>query len=256
MSKRILAAGLIVLIGALVVWALPGQAEARGGAGASSVAGVSVGSGEGSGSSYGWGRGGLDSELHGSQNGTQGQGGAGQSATCEDCDGMGFAYGNGSADSESGLHGQRNADQGGTCDGCDGAVVEGSLTEGEVNALTAALEGEYKTKAVYEQVIADLGSLRPFSQIVKAEQRHIAALQRIFVRYGLDIPAADVELGDLTFATKAEACAAGVEAEIANAALYDEWLAQVDNEDVIRVFTALQSASLNQHLPAFEACAQ
>jgi hypothetical protein len=98
--------------------------------------------------------------------------------------------------------------------------------------------------------------VRPFTQLVRAEARHIASLEKQFVHFGLDIPTVEVEDLNMTFATQAEACAAGVEAEKANAALYDEWLAQVDNANLIRVLTRLQSASLNQHLPALEACAQ
>jgi len=50
------------------------------------------------------------------------------------------------------------------------------------------------------------------------------------------------------------ACQAGVDAEIADAALYDELLKVTDNPDVMQVFKNLQAASLNNHLPAFEAC--
>ena len=98
--------------------------------------------------------------------------------------------------------------------------------------------------------------MRPLTQIVRAEEQHIAALENLFTRYGLEVPAVEVDAQDITFATLADACAAGVEAEKANAALYDELFAQADNTDLTRVFTALQSASLNRHLPALEACAQ
>jgi hypothetical protein len=47
----------------------------------------------------------------------------------------------------------------------------------------------------------------------------------------------------------------GVDLEIADAALYDELLAKTSNPALIRVYTRLQAASLNNHLPAFEACA-
>ena len=58
-----------------------------------------------------------------------------------------------------------------------------------------------------------------------------------------------------TFDTLAEACETGVEAEIENAALYDQIFDMVDNPDIIQVFTSLQQASLTKHLPAFERCA-
>ena len=152
---------------------------------------------------------------------------------------------------------QGGAGLGGTCAACsDSTVVSGSLTDAEVTALTAALEDEHKAKALYEQAIADLGSVRPLTQILRAEEHHIAALENLFTRYGLEVPAVEADADDVTFATLADACAAGVTAEKANVALYDGLFAQTENADLTRVFTALQSASQNRHLPALEACAQ
>jgi hypothetical protein len=53
----------------------------------------------------------------------------------------------------------------------------------------------------------------------------------------------------------ADACAAGVQAEVDNAVLYDLLLEMADNQDIVRVFTSLQRASETRHLPAFESCA-
>lgn len=135
------------------------------------------------------------------------------------------------------------------------AVSAGDLSESEEEALLMALDDEYKAWSVYEQVIADFGSVRPFTSIQRAEENHIAALVTLFDRYGLDVPE-NPWLGNVrTFDTLAEACAAGVQAEIDNAALYDELFSMVDNADIIRVFTSLQQASETKHLPAFERCA-
>ena len=58
------------------------------------------------------------------------------------------------------------------------------------------------------------------------------------------------------FASLAGACAAGAEAEVANADLYATILTvAADYPDIVQVATALQAASLNQHLPAFARCA-
>ena len=57
-----------------------------------------------------------------------------------------------------------------------------------------------------------------------------------------------------TFATLEAACQAGVQAEIADAALYDELMPLTDKPDLLRVFENLQSASLESHLPIFQAC--
>jgi hypothetical protein len=135
-------------------------------------------------------------------------------------------------------------------------VQMGELSEAEIEALAMALDDEYKAWSVYDQVITDLGALRPFTQIVKAEQAHIAALKTLFERYELEVPANTYPGTVPSFDTRAAACAAGVQAEIDNAALYDQLFTMVDNPDIVQVFTSLQQASLTRHLPAFERCAR
>jgi hypothetical protein len=134
-------------------------------------------------------------------------------------------------------------------------LTPGELSDSEAEALRIALDDEYKAWSVYEQVIADFGAVRPFTQIQKAEENHIAALVTLFDRYGLDVPANEYPGSMPSFDTLADACEAGVEAEIANAALYDQLFSLVDNPDIIQVFTSLQQASQTKHLPAFERCA-
>jgi len=129
------------------------------------------------------------------------------------------------------------------------------LSPSEEEALRLALDDEYKAWSVYDQVIADFGAVRPFTSIQRAEEKHIDALLTLFERYELDAPANDWPGNVPTFETLPEACAAGVQAEIDNAALYDGLFAMVDNPDIVQVFTALQQASETKHLPAFERCA-
>jgi hypothetical protein len=133
--------------------------------------------------------------------------------------------------------------------------IAGDLTESEVDALLMALDDEYKAWSVYEQVIADFGEVRPFTSIQKAEENHIAALVTLFDRYGLEVPENEWVDNAPSFDTLAEACEAGVQAEIDNAELYAQLFDMVDNPDIIRVFTSLQRASQTKHLPAFETCA-
>ena len=131
----------------------------------------------------------------------------------------------------------------------------GPLSASEVEALRMALDDEYKAWSVYEQVIADFGAVRPFTSIQRAEESHIRALLTLFDRYGLDAPVNEW-LGQVpSYDTMAEACEAGVQAEIDNGALYDQLFDMVNNPDIIRVFTSLQRASEARHLPAFERCA-
>ncbi len=133
------------------------------------------------------------------------------------------------------------------------AVAE-DLTESEVEALILALDDEYKAWSVYDQVIDDFGAVQPFISIQRAEENHIAALISLFERYGLDVPTNEWPGNVPAFDTLEAACKAGVEAEIDNAALYDQLFSMVDNPDIIRVFGSLQQASETKHLPAFERC--
>jgi len=134
-------------------------------------------------------------------------------------------------------------------------LTPGDLSESEAEALQMALDDEYRAWAVYEQVIADFGAVRPFTSIQKAEENHIAALVTLFERYGLEVPANEWAGSIAPFATLAEACEAGVQAEVDNAGLYAQMFEMVDNPDIIQVFTSLQTASQTKHLPAFERCA-
>jgi hypothetical protein len=149
----------------------------------------------------------------------------------------------------------RQSDPIGLAEPVDNSIA-GALSPSEVDALHKALDDEYKAWSTYDQVIVDLGAVRPFTSIQQAEENHIAALVTLFERYGLDVPANEWEGNVPTFDSLSDACAAGVQAEIDNAALYDELLGGVDHPDVIRVFTALQQASQTKHLPAFERCAR
>lgn len=128
------------------------------------------------------------------------------------------------------------------------------LDQAEIAALNRAIAEEYGALNTYKAAIAQLGNVYPFSRIVGAEQQHVNALTRLFTKHGLPIPANPGLTGTPTFSTLTAACQVGVDAEIADAALYDELLKVTDNADLIQVFKNLQRASLNAHLPAFETC--
>jgi len=132
----------------------------------------------------------------------------------------------------------------------------GPLTASEVDALHAALDDEYRAWATYDQVIADFGDVPPFSNIREAEARHIEALQSLYARYGLPVPENPWPGKVLRYASLQEACAAGVAAEIENAALYERLLASTQRPDILTVFRNLEEASQQRHLPAFRRCAQ
>ena len=128
------------------------------------------------------------------------------------------------------------------------------IDQAEIEALNRAIAEEYGALNTYQAAIAQLGNVYPFSQIARSEQQHVNALSRLFTKYGLAIPANPGLTGTPTLSPLANACQVGVDAEIADATLYDELLEVTDNADLIQVFKNLQRASLNAHLPAFETC--
>jgi hypothetical protein len=139
-------------------------------------------------------------------------------------------------------------------DGLDYPV--GNLSDAAKQALSSALDDEYKALATYEAVIAKFGSTRPFIMIARSEEQHIAALRALYDKYGMTVPA-NPYLGKVTApASLQAACQTGVDAEVANASLYKDKLlpAVKDYADLTAVFTNLMNASQNRHLPAFDRC--
>ncbi|MCI5180444.1 MAG: DUF2202 domain-containing protein [Candidatus Electrothrix sp. AW3_4] len=121
--------------------------------------------------------------------------------------------------------------------------------------LTTAINDEYRAKNTYIAVMNKFGQVNPFVEIKESEEQHISMLVSLFNKYGLSVPA---NTGNALSApaTLSEACSLGVQAEIENAHMYDGLLAgTTEYADVQTVFKQLQSASQNQHLPAFQKCA-
>ncbi len=130
-----------------------------------------------------------------------------------------------------------------------------SLSAATVDALLEALEDEYKARATYRKVIEAFGPVRPFVNIVEAEDRHARALIALLERHGIT-PPEDSWPGRVSApGSVEEACAAGVEAEIENDAMYTRLLKVVSEPDARRVMENLRSASQDRHLPAFRRCA-
>ncbi|MGD9543590.1 MAG: DUF2202 domain-containing protein [Methylocystis sp.] len=125
-----------------------------------------------------------------------------------------------------------------------------------IEALREALDDEYKARATYQSVIDRFGPVRPFVNIIEAEERHASALLHLFERYGVE-PPKDRWAGRVSAPSSlAAACQAGVDAEIENAAMYERLLAQVSDARVRGVLMRLQEASQQRHLPAFRRCAE
>jgi len=139
------------------------------------------------------------------------------------------------------------------------ATLEPVAKQALLTAL-AGPEGEYAARATYAAILAKFGTeVQPYANIYQAEVKHIAALQQQCVKYGVPIPA-DAYLGNVTApATLLEAAVTGVTAEILNVALYDAALSKnevLTYPSLVQVFTNLRAASLNNHLPAFEAAVE
>ena len=130
------------------------------------------------------------------------------------------------------------------------------LSTDEIEALKLTLEDEYKAEAIYQKILDKFGDVKPFSNIINAEQKHSDALIVLFNKYDLEVPSNDWYDKVSEFDSVEEACIGGVDAEIANVALYDGLFSKVDNEDVITVFTSLRDASQEKHLPAFQRCTE
>jgi len=132
-----------------------------------------------------------------------------------------------------------------------------SLSDHGLEALGLALQDEYRAESLYRQVLGQFGEVRPFSNVVNAEQRHSAALERVYGRRGLVVPENTGRelIQEPHWKTLQEACQVAVEAERDNVALYEDLLGRDLPADVVQVFEHLRDASLDRHLPAFERCA-
>ena len=135
-----------------------------------------------------------------------------------------------------------------------GATGAATLAEAELTLpvmLTFALQDEYLARGEYQVIIQKFGASRPFSNIIKAEEQHIAWLVPLLEKYGVPLPAdRGVELA-IAPDTLANALQAGVTAEISNIEMYEKFLRRDLPADVKAVFEHLLAASKN-HLAAFQ----
>ena len=136
------------------------------------------------------------------------------------------------------------------------SILPIEVQEAVLEALVGA-EGEYAAYATYDAILEEYGDVNPYANIMAAEAKHIDALKQILDQYEVAYPTENPYLGMLEAPESlAVAAQAGVDAEIANVALYAEQLEAVaDYPDIVEVFVNLQAASQEQHLPAFERAA-
>lgn len=141
------------------------------------------------------------------------------------------------------------------CTSCACVAPPGAATavDGKTaDALREVLMDERRARAFYSGVLARHGQVRPFSNIVHAEERHAAVIEALMTRHGVAIPAGDPTDLPATPATVAECSRLAAQLERDNIGMYDRLLAGVSEADIRTAFTNLRDASKNNHLPAFE----
>lgn len=132
--------------------------------------------------------------------------------------------------------------------------AKGALSQSDMDLkamLTYAIEDEYLAKAEYELIMDRYGRIRPFSNIVRAEEQHIQYLVELFNIYGYGIPADTAKDHVVLPQNLKSAFETGVGAEIDNIAMYEAFLERELPDDVRDVFEQLKQASEN-HLRAFK----
>jgi len=131
--------------------------------------------------------------------------------------------------------------------GAKAALADKDLTLAEM--LTYALQDERIARAEYEVIMGAFGNVRPFANIIKAEESHIRYLTDLFAAHKIAVPT-DATAKPVAPKDWPSAIEAGRQAEIDNIAMYDAFLAQNLPADVRQIFEQLKAASQN-HLRAF-----
>lgn len=133
--------------------------------------------------------------------------------------------------------------------GAIGASIDSSYTLEEM--LIYAIQDEFLARSEYDAIMEKYDVQRPFSNIIKSEETHIALLLPMFDQYGFEVPK-DTSLDQLIVPESLlGAFEIGVQAEVNNIAMYEAFLSEEIPEDVRVVFERLLKSS-ESHLKAFE----
>ena len=119
--------------------------------------------------------------------------------------------------------------------------------------LLNALHEERLAAATYQAIVDKFGEVKPFTNILEAEEQHISAVENLLKVNGIEIPTNDVTATAPQTLEESYALAISVEKE--DIALYEEMYPNLSDSMIKAVFTRLSNAS-KQHLQAFEAYAE
>jgi hypothetical protein len=132
--------------------------------------------------------------------------------------------------------------------GAKGAEGKSGLTIEQM--LTYAIQDEYLARAEYELIIGEYGSIRPFTNIMAAEEHHIEWVTDLLNEYGYALPKDTARMYVVLPEDLKSSFETGVQAEIDNIAMYESFLQTDLPDDVRDLFEQLKRASEN-HLRAF-----
>ncbi len=133
--------------------------------------------------------------------------------------------------------------------GAKGALADKDLTINDM--LMYAVQDEYLAHGEYLAIIDKFGSQKPYTNIISAEETHLAYLKEVYLSYDLDFPT-DESAEHIVIPTDLlEAAETGVQAEIDNIAMYELFMTYDLPENVFEVFSALKSGS-DSHLISFQ----
>lgn len=133
--------------------------------------------------------------------------------------------------------------------GAIGALTDADLTISDM--LMYAVQDEYLARGEYLAIIDKFGAQRPYANIVRSEETHLAYLEEVYVAYDLLFPD-DTSKDHLIIPLDLlEAAKTGVQAEIDNIAMYEKFMSYDLPENIYNVFEALKRGS-DSHLMAFQ----
>lgn len=153
--------------------------------------------------------------------------------------------------------GPRGQNGNGPCCGANAACqipvgVAAPVNDATADALRATLEDELTARAFYGAILAKHGNVQPFTNIMRAEERHAQAIRTLMERHQVAGDSVTARALPEIPATVPECAKLAAQLERDNIALYDRFIQATAEADIKAAFERLRAASLDNHLPAFE----